>query len=86
MVAVLEKRPYDPTKLVCEAGIPENYRLDANGKLDEDEAMRCVTCGFASRLPGAPVFAWVRLRSDVEPPVVELCGICNGAAGGRALG
>jgi hypothetical protein len=43
-----------------------------------------VTCGFASRLDGTPVFAWTRRRPEVEPMAVELCEICNAAVGGAA--
>lgn len=71
----------DPAELVRMARIAEDYRLDVSGKLDEDEAMRCRVCGFRSRLPETPVFAWVRLRIETEPPVIELCEICNAAAG-----
>jgi hypothetical protein len=74
---------YDPAALLRDAKIAENYRLDQASRLGDDEAMRCRTCGFRSRLPGTPVFAWVRARRDVEPPVVELCELCNAAAGGR---
>jgi hypothetical protein len=73
---------YDPARLVLSARIAENYRFEIQGVLGEDEALRCRTCGFASRLCGSPVFAWVRRRREVEPPVVELCEICNAAAGG----
>jgi hypothetical protein len=70
---------YGPAELVRAAQIAENYRLDQAGRLD-DEAMRCRTGGFRSRLPGTPVFAWVRARQGVEPPVVELCELCSAAA------
>jgi hypothetical protein len=63
---------YDPAALVRDARIAERYRLDGQGLLDEDEAMRCVACGFASRLPGTPVFAWVRVRKDVEMNALDL--------------
>jgi hypothetical protein len=46
----------------------------------DDEAMRCRACGFTSRVPGTPVSAWRRRTPDVEPPVVELCEICDAAA------
>jgi hypothetical protein len=37
----------------------------------------------SGRLYGARrFFAWRRIDEDVEPPVVELCEICNAAAGG----
>ena len=44
--------------------------------------MRCRACGFRSRLPGTPVSVWRRRSLDVEPPVIELCEICNAAADG----
>jgi hypothetical protein len=72
---------YDPAELVRAAQIAENYPFDQAGQLDDDEAMRCRTCGFRSRLAGTPVFAWVRARKDVEPPVIELCELCSAAAG-----
>ncbi len=83
LVEDLALRTYDRAALVRSARIAENYSLDGQGYLDEDEAMRCVTCGFASRLAGTAVFAWVRVRNDVEPAVVELCEICNAAVGAR---
>jgi hypothetical protein len=67
--------------LVRDARIAELYRIDGQGRLEEDEAMRCFACGFASRLPSTAVFAWRRVRPDVEPPVLELCEICDAAAG-----
>lgn len=76
---------YDPAALVRAAQIAANYRLDQAGQLDDDEAMRCRTCGFRSRLPGTPVFAWVRTRDEVRPRVVELCELCSAAAS-RGLG
>jgi hypothetical protein len=75
---------YDPAVLVRDARIAENYRFDAQRRLAEDEALRCVVCGFRSRLAGTPVFRWCRFDEDVEPPVIELCEICNAAAGGPA--
>jgi hypothetical protein len=82
---MIERSLYDPAALVRDAKIAENYRFSNQGELDEDEAMRCVTCGFRSTLPGTPVFAWRRSDEDFEPPIVELCEICNAAAGGPAL-
>jgi hypothetical protein len=73
---------YDPAALVRDARITERYRFSDRGRLDDDEAMRCAACGFRSRLPGTPVFAWVRRDENIEPPVIELCEICNAAAGG----
>ena len=73
---------YDPAALVCKAGVSERYRFGLQGLLEEDEGMRCAICGFASRLPGTPVFAWRRVMSEVEPPMLELCEICNAAAHG----
>jgi hypothetical protein len=73
---------YDPAVLVRNARIAENYRFDAQSRLAKDEAVRCVACGFQSWLPETPVFKWRRFDEDVEPPVVELCEICNAAAGG----
>jgi hypothetical protein len=64
------------------ARIAGSYRLDGRGVLVNDEAMRCRACGFTSRLPGTPVSAWRRRSPDIEPPVVELCEICDAAAGG----
>jgi hypothetical protein len=64
------------------ARIAANYRLDSRGSLVEDEAMRCRACGFTSRLPGTPVSAWRRRSLEIEPPVVELCEICDAAASG----
>jgi hypothetical protein len=75
---------YDPAVLVRNARIAENYRFDIQSRLANDEAVRCVACGFQSRLPGTLVFNWRRFDEDVEPPVVELCEICNAAAGGPA--
>jgi hypothetical protein len=43
--------------------------------------MRCRACGFTSRLPGTPVSVWRRRSLETEPPVVELCEICDAAAG-----
>lgn len=43
-------RPYEPAALVRKARIRKNYRFDVQGRLDEDEAMQCVTCGFRSLL------------------------------------
>ena len=34
---------YDPETLVWEARISERYRFAIEGRLEEDEAMRCVT-------------------------------------------
>jgi hypothetical protein len=48
------------------------------GRLVEDEGMRCFACGFNSRKPGTPIFAWVRTREETEPGTIELCEICNG--------
>jgi len=73
---------YDPAELARKAGIAENDRFDVQGHLDEVEAIRCFACGFRSKLPGTPVFAWRRARPDMEPLVIELCEICNVAAGG----
>jgi hypothetical protein len=73
---------YDPAELVRSARIADNYRFANAGRLEEDEAMRCITCGVRSLLAGTPVFAWRRSDVDMEPPVVELCEICNAAAGG----
>jgi hypothetical protein len=67
------------------ATIAANYRLDARGVLNKDEAMRCRGCGFTSRLPGTPVSAWRRRTPDVEPPVLQLCEICCAAAGGPPI-
>jgi hypothetical protein len=63
--------------------IAANYRLDARGLLQDDEAMRCRACGFTSRLPGTPVSAWRRRSLDTELPVVELCEICEAPADGQ---
>jgi hypothetical protein len=76
---------YDPAVLVRDARIAENYRFDIQDRLVENEAVLCVACGFRSRLPGTPVFRWRRFDEDVEPPLVELCEICNAAAGGPAV-
>jgi hypothetical protein len=62
------------------ATIAANYRLDSRGTLVEDKAMRCRACGFTSRFPGTPVSAWRRRSPEIEPPVVELCEICDAAA------
>lgn len=71
---------YDPAALVRKARITEDYCFSNTGVLDDDEAMRCASCGFRSNLPGTPVFAWVRHSGDVKPAVIELCEICNAAA------
>jgi hypothetical protein len=47
---------YDPAVLVRNARIAENYRFDIQSRLAKDEAVKCVACGFQSRLPGTPVF------------------------------
>jgi hypothetical protein len=75
-------RSYNPAALVTDARIAENYRFALQGRFEEDEAMACTTCGFRSQLPGTPVFAWRRVREDVEPATVELCELCNAAAAG----
>jgi hypothetical protein len=73
---------YDPAVLVRNARIAENYRFDIQSRLAGDGGVQCVACSFQSRLPGTLVFKWRRFDEDVEPPVVELCEICNAAAGG----
>jgi hypothetical protein len=67
------------------ARIAASYRLESRGVLVEDEAMRCRACGFTSRLPDTPVSAWRRRGPETEPPVVELCEICDAAAGGLPI-
>lgn len=71
---------YNPAELVRKARIAARYRFELQGILDEEEAMRCFTCGFRSTLPGTPVFAWRQADCDAEPPVIELCEIFNAAA------
>lgn len=73
-------RTYDPAVLVRDARIAERYQPSEHGLLVDDEAMRCVVCGFASRLDGTPFAVWVRIRKDHEPIIVELCQICHAAA------
>jgi hypothetical protein len=73
---------YDPAELVRNARIAARYRFELQGRLDEDEAMWCFTCGFRSTLPGTPVFAWRQADCGAEPAVIELCQICNAAAAG----
>jgi hypothetical protein len=63
---------YDPAKLLHSARIAENYCFETQGQLDEDEAMRCFTCGFQSLLPGTRSLPGAGSGKDLEPPVVEL--------------
>jgi hypothetical protein len=63
------------------AAIAADYQLDGQGELDEDEVLRCRACGFRSHLPGTQVTVWRRRRLDIEPRIIELCEICNAAAG-----
>jgi hypothetical protein len=62
------------------ARIAASYRLEGRGMLVKDEVTRCRACGFTSRFPGTPVPAWRRRSPDIEPPIVELCEICDAAA------
>jgi hypothetical protein len=53
---------YGPAAFVREARVAENFRLDVECAVIKDDAMPSRTCGFSSRLPETPLFAWARIR------------------------